>query len=150
MTDLDPIAMTTLGKAVDFLFDQAGKLLEERREARSKRGGEVETAQATHPSQAASTATTTREEVKTWKPKTIYLKDIPSEIKHSLNMIEQYRTNKRHTEEAISHFGGFSVAPINVRNDLLQQEEQIEYWIIRLKELIEKAYGHKITLIGLD
>lgn len=150
MTDFDPIAIATLGKAVDFLFDQAGKLMEERREARKKRGGIPQAEQVTLSHQNSITEATKKEEVRSWKPKNVYLKDMPSEITHCMSMIEQYRTNRRYTEDTISHYGGFNLAPIHIRNELLQQEEQIEQWIFKLKSIIEKTYGHKITIIGLD
>jgi hypothetical protein len=142
MTNFDPIAVAALTKAVDFLFDQAGKLMEERRESRKKRGEDDDT--------APKTKITTKEEVLSWQPKNIYLKDIPQEVKHCLTMIETYRTNKRYTDATIAQFGGFNLAPINIRNELITQEEEIKNWTQKLKELIEKAYGHRIVIVGLD
>ena len=144
MSAFDPIAVAALTKAVDFLFDQAGKLMEERRESRKKRGEEDDT-----PVIQSDTKITTKDEVLSWQPKQIRLKDTPDEVKHCLTMIEQYRKNKRYTDATISQFGGFNLAPINVRNESITQEEQIKEWTYKLKEVIEDAYGHKITIVGL-
>lgn len=145
MTGLDSIAVVALIKAVDFLFEQAGKLMDERREARIKRGESDDT-----PHIQAGTGATTKEEVLSWQPKNIYLKDIPQEVKHCLEMIEQYRKNKRYTDATIAQFGGFNLAPINVRNEAIVQDNEIKNWIQKLKDLVEKVYGHKIVIIGLD
>ncbi len=145
MTSFDPIAVAALTKAVDFLFDQAGKLMVERREARKKRGEDDDT-----PATQPETKITTKEEVLSWQPKNIYLKDIPQEVKHCLTMIETYRNNKRYTDATIAQFGGFNLAPIHVRNESITQEDEIKNWTQKLKELVEKAYGHKIIIVGLD
>jgi len=145
MTALDPITITALSKAVDFLFDQATKLMEERRESRKKRGDVNEQEELEHAKQL-----TPKTEVASWQPKSVYLKDIPREVKHCIEMIEQYRKNKRFTEESVSHYGGFKLSPISIRNELIKQEEEIKKWCQKLKDIIEHAYGHKISIIGLD
>jgi AAA-like domain len=142
MTGLEPIAAAALTKAVDFLFDQAGKLMEERRELRKQRGDDDDT-----PSLPNATVTT-KEEVQSWQVKTIHLKDIPEEVKHCRDMIHLYRRNKRAVEDQIGHFGGFTLTPTNVKNELRMNEDNIKFWCQKLKDLIEQAYGHQITIIG--
>ena len=145
MTAFDPIAQAALNKAIDFLFDQAGKLLAERHEARQKRGDGDDS-----PAVQPETQVTNKQEVLSWQPKNVYLKDIPKEVKHHLDMIHQYRTNKRYTDATIAQFGGFNSAPLNVRNEAIIQEDQIKEWTQRLKILVEEVYGHKIIMVGLD
>jgi hypothetical protein len=145
MTGLEPVAVAALTKGVDFLFDQAGRILEERREARKMRGDQVDA-----PTSTTNHMSTTKEEVRAWQPKTVYLKDIPQEINHCLDMIHQHRTNKRYTEDSISQYGNFKTAPVYLRNELRIEEDEIEKWIRKLKQLIEEVYGHKIVVVGLD
>ena len=58
MTGLEPIAVAALTKAVDFLFDEAGKLMDERRTARKARGDAEDT-----PASPAGTTATTKEDI---------------------------------------------------------------------------------------
>lgn len=108
--------------------------MEERREARKKRG-DVETSVEV----ASPKKQTSKSEVNDWQPKNVYLKDINKDIKHCIGMIEQHRTNKRYAEEAIAHYGSFSITPISFRNDLRHQEDEIKRWCRKLKDLIEEG-----------
>ena len=145
MTGLETIAAVALTKAVDFLFDQAGKLMEERRENRKKAGESDEAPAALTPSPP-----TTKEEVQSWQPQKVMLKDTPQEIEHALRMLETYRRNKRNIDAAIAAYGSFTLAPRINQNELLETENNIKDWSQKLKGLVEQAYGRKIMLIGLD
>jgi hypothetical protein len=142
MSGFDPIATAALTQAVDFLFDQAGKILEERREARKARGEVVQGAH--HKGEI-----TKKSEVQTWSPKEVYLKDIPQEIRNQLDQIHLYRTNLRNLELQIANYGGFVFAPIITQNQLRATEIEITNGCQKLKDLIESAYGHKIVVVGL-
>jgi hypothetical protein len=145
MTGLEPIAVVALTKAVDFLFDEAGKLMEERRAARKERGDEEDT-----PAVPADTPITKKEEILSLQPKTVYLKDIPQEVKHCLDMIHQYRDNRRRLNATIAAYNGFLFAPGHIQYQLRDSENQIKHWCQQLKDLVEASYGHKIVIIGLN
>lgn len=145
MTDLDPITTAALTKAIDFLFDQAGKLIQERREARKIRGDQEDTPTPTEGKVAIS-----KDELKSLKPKQVYLKDIPSEVEHCLDMIHRNRDTKRRLDATVAAYNGFLFAPGHVQYQLRDAEDQIKIWCQKLKGLIEEVYGHKITIVGLD
>lgn len=145
MTGIEPITLGAISKAVDFLFDQAGKLLEERRENRKRMNEDDDTKEDTN-----NTSYTKKEEVKSWTPKNVYLKDLPQEIDSLLSLIHRYRGNKRDLEMRIANDGGFYRSPTSVRNELRDSETEIKESCQRLKGLIEEVYGHKITIIGLN
>lgn len=147
MTDFDPVAVDIVKQGVTFLFDQASALMKERRESRRARGEKTDISE---PQETQSEGLSTKEEVLSKPLKTVYLKDIPNEIEHCLKMLHTYRRNKRSTDTKISHYGGFDLAPINVQSELIMQEDYIKEWSQKLKELIEKAYGHKIRIVGLE
>lgn len=146
MSGLEPIAVTALTKAVDFLFTQAEKLMEERRENRRKLGEEDDTPQP----DSSDNAISQREELNKLQPKTIYLKDVHQEIEHCLRQIHQYRSNRRHTLDQIAHQGGINRASIESRNDLIAAENEIKKLVQELKLTIERVYGHKVRIIGLE
>lgn len=144
MSNFDPIAVATLTKAVDFLFDQAGKIMKERREARKNRGEEEDVISE------SKNVEPEKEEVKQWKPKEVYLDDIRQEIENCLYQIHQHRINRRDLEKQISAYGGVIFAPIILRNQLRITEDEIKKWCQQLKGIVEEIYGRKITIPGLD
>jgi hypothetical protein len=143
MSGLEPIYVPALSKALDFLFNQAGKLMEERRNAKKARGEEV-------ASPTAQVSATTREEVNSWQPKKVYLSDFPEEVEHCLVQIEQFRLTKRLLEDKVSIHGGFRLAPTSVQHELSIAEEEIKRWCEKLKALVEEVYGQKIIIVGLS
>jgi hypothetical protein len=145
MTGLEPIAAVALTKAVDFLFDEASKLMEERRAARKTRGDADDT-----PPVQDNAGATKKEEVLAIQPKTVYLKDIPKEVEHCIKMIHQYRNNKRSLDDTIAAYGGYRFAPLNIQNQLRDSEDEIKNWSQQLKNLVEESYGHKIVIVGLN
>lgn len=145
MTGLEPIAVVALTKAVDFLFDQASKLMDERRTARKARGDEEDT-----PVPPVGLSTTKKEEILSLQPKNVYLKDIPKEVEHYLDMIHQYRDNKRRLDATIAAYNGFLFAPGHIQYQLRDSEDQIKNWCQQLKNLVDESYGHKIVIIGLN
>ncbi len=146
MTGLEPIAVAALTKAVDFLFDEASKLMEERRQARKARG-EAEDVPIPEVDDAAVTQ---KEDILALQPKSVYLKDIPMEVKHHLDMIHQYRDNKRRLDATVAAYNGFLFAPGHIQYQVRDAEDQIKLWCQKLKHLVENAYGHKIVIIGLE
>lgn len=145
MTGLEPIAVAALTKAVDFLFDEAKDLMKERRENRQKLQEKDDT-----PEPRPDVVVVTKEEVKSWQPKNVYLKDIPKEVEHCLTIIHQYRRNRRIIELRASKSGGIEYASTLDQNQLIDTENNIKEWCQKLKDLVEEVYGHKITIIGLD
>ena len=146
MTGLEPIFTAALTKAVDFLFGEAGKLLDERRKVRQDVGKDDDT--------PVLKGEVTQKEVlvisQDLQTKNIYLRDLPNEVDHILRLIESYRSNRRILENQIRHAGGVNRAPIDKVNDLQSTDDDIRYNIQRLKDLIQKAYSHQINLVGLD
>lgn len=145
MSGFEPIATAALTKAVDFLFEQAGKIMEERRDNRKKLGEDDDT-----PEQNSDKGISSKEKLNNEQPKIVFLKDYHQEIEHCLKQIHQYRSNRRHTLDQIAHQGGINHASIGTRNDLITAENEIKRWSQDLKSLVEKVYGHKLQIYGLN
>ncbi len=143
ISGIDPSTIAALAKAVDFLFDRAGNFIEEQPKNRKQLQEGDDTRQP-------NTTIVTKEDIKFWRPKNIYLKDIPKEIEHHLNLIEQYRRNKRIIEQSVAKSGGIEYASVLDQNQLLDTEDNIKVACQKLKDLVEECYGRKIAIIGLD
>jgi len=151
MTGFEPIAIAALTKGIDFLFGEAGKILEERKLARQKRG-ENDSDEHNHNKEAVDSnpqSVKTREELKSLQPKTLHLRDIPQEVRFYLDQIHQYRENRRLLEQQAAAYGGFTYAPLIVQNQTRNAEREIYDNCQKLKQLIEEVYGYKITINGL-
>jgi SET domain-containing protein len=147
MTGMEGIAIATVTKAIDFLFGEAVKLMDERRQQRKARGESV----VERPS--TGNAIDKKEVLnKTSKvdPKTLFLRDYPKEIEHCIEQIHKLRNNKRMLEDQVNNYGGFSFAPLITQNQIRLTEDEIERWIIRLRTIVEDVYGHKLEIAGID
>ncbi|WP_152976773.1 hypothetical protein [Herpetosiphon geysericola] len=142
MNELEGLANPILMQGVTFLFNEVKEILAERRKSRADRKEPDDTP-------VPSTGLQTVEEVLNLKPKEVRLNDINEEIKHCINMIEQYRKNQRYAEAAIQQFGNIFQAPPIKRSELEDAEKSIQEYAQRLKNTIEKVYGHKISIVGL-
>lgn len=144
MSNLDPVAMSILTKAVDFLFDQAAKTIEEIRSSRKSRGENIPS------TETIQDLTEQKEEVFSKQPKQIHLRDISKEVGNCIDMIHSYRDNRRRLNKSVSAYGGFDFTPQHIQRQLQEAEDQIVVWSKKLKDIIEESYGHKIIIIGLD
>lgn len=143
--DLDPISLTILQKAVDFLFDQARKLMEDRRESRKKMGEAVE-----DKSVQKDIKETKKDELGSLKPIPIRLQSVYHDIEHCMEQIEGYQRNRRDLERRVMKDGGFDRTQSSVRNELRDVDDEIKKYCQKLKKLVEDVYGRNITIIGLD
>lgn len=145
MSNLDPVWTAALTQAVGFLFDHAGKILQERRELRKARADDDDT-----PALPAGAVPTAKAEVEAWQPKTIYLQQNHEQIKHVLDLIQRYHKNRNTLRLQLASFNGPDNAPIKLLNDLESAENSIKTYAQELKEYVENVYGHRITIIGLN
>jgi len=138
MTNFDPLSVSIIVKAVDFLFDQASKILQERRN--TSRG-------------AVSKENNPKSDIPTTE-KSFILNSITSdintrEIQHCLKLIDMYTKNVHAYEIQIAIKGGEVLAPHLVA--ILEIErEKLQENIYKLKGLLEKATNRKIILPGLE
>lgn len=144
MSGAEILAESILRKAIDFLFDQASKIMEERRMTRQRKEEKID------PRTNVTENSPTKRDILSRNPKNLYLNDYSQEIRHCMDMIERYRHNKRQIEETIAHYGSLSLTPTHVKNELKDTEEAIGHWIKRLKQTIEEVYGCRITIVGID
>ncbi len=145
MASLEPIGLAVLTKAVDFLFNEASKFMQERRERRSLEQNRISSKEADK-----TTGFTKREELLSWEPNELFLQDTYLEIEHCLDQIQQYRKNRRMLEKQVAMYGGVVLAPIAVQNQLNNVERELESSCQKLRRLVEETYGQEIRIPGLD
>lgn len=142
MDEVANLADPILIQSVTFLLNEVKEILAERHQSR--------TARAEPDDRPPSNASfQTANEILNLAPKKALPSDIKEEIKSYIHMIELYRKNLHNAETVIQEYGGFYQAPPIKRIELKDAEKGIQEYAQRLKDTIEKVYGHKISIVGL-
>jgi AAA+ ATPase superfamily predicted ATPase len=137
-------AMMVLTQAISFLFDEASKILAERRQRRQ----EMEEADDT-VALPAGVEESSKETILELKPTNLD-EETQQEINHLLELIKIQRDHRRKAELKINKLGGILFVPPNVRVELENAEDEILKHTHKLKKLLEKVYGQPIYIDGLE
>lgn len=146
---IDPTQLPILLKAVDFVFDEGRKILEERRERR-KMQDHPSTAEAKEPAQE-TTAVEVREksEIKqdllTSKIDEILWQNHEAEVQHLVRLLETYSRNYQLAKEQYAKWGSALVPPIIVSN-MTEAENSTLETIKRLEVILSKVYKKDIDI----
>ena len=136
MSNIDPILVSIITNAVNFLFDEASKIFQERRTKRIIESQAIK---------KDFEPPTNKSEILALTPNKDLIGDAAEEIQHYLSQIRLSRENKRKLEKQITLYGGLNYSPIYLQNLLESTENDIENWCNKLREIIERVYGHKIN-----
>ena len=147
---LDPIQIPILLKALDFVFDEGRKILEERRERRKQ--SEPATAQASEvPEPAAEPAPVDpekqdeiKQELLTSKVDEILWKNHELEVQHLVRLLETYSRNYHLASEQYAKWGDALVPPIIVHN-MTEAENSMVTTLKKLEDVLSKVYEKDIT-----
>ena len=153
---LDPIQIPILLKAIDFVFDEGHKLLEERRErqktsaagAASAASASTQTGHAPEPSESTSAETQESSEIKqdllTSRIEEILWKNHEAEVQHLVRLLETYSRNYHLASEQYAKWGDALVPPIVVHN-MTQAENSMAETLKKLEGVLSKVYKKDIT-----
>jgi hypothetical protein len=133
-----------VGRALDWLFDFVGAILQERRDMRALMGEGDDT-----PQLLPGVQPTTKTEAQAW-PLPHATAEAIDEIVATLALVTQFRKNIRRQGPAIALHGGIASAPLAAQNVYLDQFDQFKANAQRLKALVEQVFGRKIALGGLE
>jgi hypothetical protein len=137
-------AMAILTRALDFLFDEARKILAERRQRRQEMEEADDTVALPDGVEESS-----KETILELKPANLD-QETQEEVDHLLELIKIQRGHRRKAEVKINKLGGILFVPPNVRVELENAEDEILKHTQRLKKLLEKVYNQPIYIDGLE
>lgn len=145
---LDAVQIPILLKAIDFVFDEGRRILEERRERRKAETS----APAVQPPQAeekpkeqeaAPLAPEQAEEIKkdlsASKVDESLWRNHEADVKHLVALLETYTRNYQIAKEQYAKWGSALVPPIIVHN-LAEAENSIADTLKRLEEVLSRVY----------
>src|SRR5688572_30267520 len=119
-TMIDVAQLPILLKAVDFVFEEGRKILEERRERRKANATPPDGKSEEPAEETASAETQKQTEVKqdllSSKIDEILWKDHEAEVKHLVRLLETYSHNYHLTKEQYAKWGSALVPPIILHN----------------------------------
>jgi len=153
---IDAIQIPILLKAIDFIFDEGRKILDERRERRKTdpARGEIQeppkevTPPAPEPKQdsAPKPVFDPKQELLTSKIDEILWRDHETEVQHLVRLLETYSRNYHLAKEQYAKWGSALVPPIIINNMSDAENSMIET-IKQLEAVLSKIYKKDIQPI---
>ena len=156
---LDPIQIPILLKAIDFLFDEGHKFLEERRERRrtsavgaagaaSAASAPAQTGDVPEPIEATSSephkSSETKQDLLNSKIDEILWKNHELEVQHLVRLLETYSRNYHLASEQYAKWGSALVPPI-VAHNMTEAENSVAETLKKLEDVLSKVYEKDIT-----
>ena len=145
---LDPVQIPILLKAIDFVFDEGRKILEERRQRRKMNmpapgSATPEPAVEPTPSDAQQSAET-KQDLLTSKIDEILWQNHELEVQHLVRLLETYSRNYHLASEQYAKWGSALVPPIIVHN-MTEAENSMVETLKKLEAVLSKVYEKDIT-----
>jgi hypothetical protein len=145
---IDPTQLPILLKAVDFVFDEGRKILEERRERR-KNSDSASTSEIQEPAKEITPAEIQekieiKQDLLASKIDEILWQNHELEVKHLVKLLETYSRNYHLASEQYAKWGSALVPPIIVHN-MTEAENSMIDTIQRLETVLSKVYNKDIT-----
>ena len=145
---IDPTQLPILLKAIDFVFDEGRKILEERRERR-KQSASASAGEPQEPEKETTPAeiqgqNEIKQDLLASKIDEILWQNHEMEIKHLVKLLETYSRNYHLASEQYAKWGSALVPPIIVHN-MTEAENSMIDTIQRLETVLSKVYKKDIT-----
>lgn len=145
---LDPIQIPILLKAIDFVFDEGRKILEERRERRKMDA----LAQNTETSEPAAEiipadvqqANELKQDLLASRIDEILWQNHEQEVQHLVRLLETHSRNYHLASEQYAKWGSALVPPIIVHN-MTEAESSMVETLRKLEDVLSQVYKKDIT-----
>ena len=152
---IDPTQLPILLKAIDFVFDEGRKILDERRERR-KNGDLAQTSENQEPAKETASNETPPAEIQqsnelkqdllASKIDEILWQNHELEVQHLVKLLETYSRNYHLASEQYAKWGSALVPPIIVHN-MTEAENSMIGTTKQLEAVLSKVYKKDITPI---
>ncbi|HQX16831.1 MAG TPA: hypothetical protein PLA27_10455 [Anaerolineales bacterium] len=147
---LDAIELPVLMKAVDFLFEEGRKILEERRERRKAQNAPAPVEEKEPAAEPAVPATEAKDESKqgllSAKVDETQWKGREREVQHLVRLLETYSRNYHLAKEQYAKWGSALVPPI-VAHNLSEAEDAVIETSKQLEAVLSKVYNRDIQVV---
>lgn len=145
---IETLHIPILLKAIDFVFDEGRKILEERRERRKSQETPPTEEQQQAEEQATAADVQSKDELKqdllAAKIDEIRWKNHEAQVQHLVRLLETYSRNYQLSKEQYAKWGSALVPPIIVSN-MTEAENAMLETIKKLEDTLSKVYEKDIT-----
>ena len=148
------IGMPILVKAVDFLFGEASKILQERRERRKKESqasdkDKVQTKDLQKIDTTDALIVNSKQDVLNLDVNENIWFESKSKVENLLSLLEIHSKNYYLAKEQYAKWGSALVPPI-IKHNMEEAENEIESTISELKTILSNVYGKTISIPDLE
>jgi hypothetical protein len=144
---IDPTQLPILLKAIDFVFEEGRKILEERRERRKAQENPPKAEIQASAQEVTVLEIKEKEEIKqdllASKIDEILWKNNEAEVQHLVRLLETYSRNYQLAREQYAKWGSALVPPIIV-NNLAEAENSVVETVKQLETVLSKVYRKEI------
>jgi hypothetical protein len=145
---LETVQIPILLRAIEFVFDEGRKILEERRERRKTEALAQNTVAPEPEAEITPAEIQKRDEIKQdllkSKVDEILWQNHELEVKHLVKLLETYSRNYHLASEQFAKWGSALVPPIVVHN-MTEAENSMVGTIKKLEDVLSKVYEKDIT-----
>lgn len=144
---IDVIQIPVLLKAIDFVFDEGRKILEERRERRkaetsTPKAGEPPTEKEVIPLEPEK-ASEIKQDLIASKIDELLWQNHETDVKHLVTLLETYSRNYQLAREQYAKWGSALVPPIIMHN-MLEAENSVMDTLKKLEAVLSRVYKKDI------
>lgn len=148
------LGIPVLLKAIDFLFEEGSKVLQERRERRETNAAEpqddsIQDRARQIQGQRDDFVIRSKEAALDAEVNRAAWSDLEDEVQHLLSLLEIHTHNYYLAKEQYARWGSALVPPI-VANNLTEAEDQIADIVRKLESLLNKVFQHEIAVPDLE
>ncbi len=149
---IEAFSIPVLIKAVDFLFEEATKILQERRDRRKGQQevekAEIATQRSVDEPQAIVAIQSKDVALSQMIDKALWA-DKEAEVTHLLCLLEVHTRNYYITREQYAKWGSALVPPVIVHN-LNEAEDEVAHTTRKLQDVLSSVYGKKVVIPEME
>ncbi len=151
---MEIIGTPILLKAVDFLFGEASKILQERRERRKSESkpsdkADVKTKELQKVETTDALIVDSKQDVLNLDVNETMWLESKSKVENLMSLLEIYLKNYYLAKEQYAKWGSALVPPI-IKHNMEEAENEIENIISELKTILSNVYGKNISIPDLE
>ena len=144
---IDPVQLPILMKAIDFVFDEGRKILQERRERRKADNSAPEAEAPREEQEIVPLEPEQAQEIKkdliASKIDELLWQNHEADVRHLVTLLETYSRNYHLAREQYAKWGSALVPPIIVHN-MVEAENSVKDTLMRLEDVLSKVYNKDI------
>jgi len=146
---LETTAIPVLLKAVNFLFDECGKILEERRERRKQEQPKIEPPKPEAPAIPSQQSISNKEMALSISVNQLAWTKAESQVEHFLSLLDIHIGNYRLLSKQYAAWTEVLVPPV-IANSLKNEEAKIIAIASKLQTLLSEVYARDVNALNQE